>query len=156
MLAYGMSADIVDKYLRLGRISARTSLLKFAKGVIAFFGEQYLRRPTNTYLERLIGQGERHEALIKCIGSGIIALLRGNLNIKDVAEKQNSFSKPWHRLCNDFNVLYHSPVFDDVLHGSSPGVNFTVNGQHYNMGYYLTDGIYPQWTAFIYGFSSTN
>ncbi|XP_048502665.1 uncharacterized protein LOC125498491 [Beta vulgaris subsp. vulgaris] len=42
-----------------------------------------------------------------------------------------------------------SPVFDDVLQGRAPEVNFLVNGTTYNMGYYLTDGIYPRWSTFI-------
>ncbi|XP_048502710.1 uncharacterized protein LOC125498529 [Beta vulgaris subsp. vulgaris] len=127
MLAYGMSADAVDEYLRLGRTNARTTLLKFTEGVIACFGEKYLRRPTNTNLERLLGQGERR---------GFAGMI-GSIDCS----------------CNDLNVLYRSPIFDDVLHWRAPGVNFMVNGQHYSMGYYLTDGIYPQWAAFIQGFS---
>ncbi|XP_021714872.1 uncharacterized protein LOC110682835 [Chenopodium quinoa] len=50
---------------------------------------------------------------------------------------------------NDINVLQHSPMFDDICEGRAPEVSFNVNGNRYNMGYYLTDGIYPKWTAFI-------
>ena len=45
---------------------------------------------------------------------------------------------------NDINVLDRSPVFDDILQGQAPNVNFTVGGYKYTMGYYLSDGIYPE------------
>ena len=46
-------------------------------------------------------------------------------------------------------VLDRSPVFDDVLQGRAPEVDFTINGNNYNMRYYLTDGIYPEWSTFV-------
>jgi hypothetical protein len=42
-----------------------------------------------------------------------------------------------------------SPHFFYALKGQAPWVQFSVNGNEYNTGYYLADGIYPQWAAFI-------
>lgn len=50
---------------------------------------------------------------------------------------------------NDINVLDRSPIFDEFLDGRGPNVQFTVNGSQYNMGYYLADGIYPEWPVFV-------
>uniref|UniRef100_A0A0D3BI88 Uncharacterized protein n=1 Tax=Brassica oleracea var. oleracea TaxID=109376 RepID=A0A0D3BI88_BRAOL len=50
---------------------------------------------------------------------------------------------------NDTNVLDRSPVFDDILEGRAPRVKYVVNGHMYKLAYYLTDGIYPNWSTFI-------
>jgi hypothetical protein len=43
---------------------------------------------------------------------------------------------------NDVNVLHHLYVFDDLESSNIVEVNFTINGNKYNIGYYLADGIY--------------
>ena len=50
---------------------------------------------------------------------------------------------------NNLNILDRSPVFDDIINGIAPEVNFNVNGNQYHLAYYLTDGIYPKWVTFI-------
>jgi hypothetical protein len=50
---------------------------------------------------------------------------------------------------NDINVLNTSNVFFDILEGEAPVVQYSVNSTSHNMGYYLADGIYPEWSTFV-------
>ncbi|GJZ59463.1 ALP1-like protein [Tanacetum coccineum] len=50
---------------------------------------------------------------------------------------------------NDLTVLNNSPLFDDLLDDIPPVVPYEVNGVTFEKGYYLADGIYPQWAAFV-------
>ncbi|GJR68902.1 ALP1-like protein [Tanacetum coccineum] len=50
---------------------------------------------------------------------------------------------------NDVNVLRLSPLFNDLKSGRAPDVLFVANNVPYKRGYYLTDGIYPQWFVLI-------
>uniref|UniRef100_A0A0D3BK64 Nuclease HARBI1 n=1 Tax=Brassica oleracea var. oleracea TaxID=109376 RepID=A0A0D3BK64_BRAOL len=122
-LAYGGGADTVDEYVRLGETTARNCLHQFTAAIIDLFGDEYLRRPTPEDLERLLHKGEQRGF------PGMIGSIDCNMN--------------------DLNILDRSPVFDDIINGVDPEVNFHVNGREYNLAYYLTDGIYPEWATFI-------
>lgn len=50
------------------------------------------------------------------------------------------FRMPWAN--NDLNVMAQSYVFEDLLHGKIPPINFEVNVNQYDMWYYLADGFY--------------
>ncbi|GJZ43248.1 ALP1-like protein isoform X1 [Tanacetum coccineum] len=54
---------------------------------------------------------------------------------------------------NDLTVLNHSPLFDDLLDDIAPVVPLEVNGVTFKKGYYLADGIYPQWAVFVKSFT---
>jgi hypothetical protein len=51
-------------------------------------------------------------------------------------------------------VLNQSPLFIETIKGEAPRVQFSVNGRQYNTGYYLADGIYPEWAAFVKSINS--
>lgn len=52
--------------------------------------------------------------------------------------------------------MHRSTVFHNFLHGNFPNVHFEVNNNPYDMGYFLADGIYPDWPAFVKSPSSCN
>ncbi|GJZ38114.1 ALP1-like protein [Tanacetum coccineum] len=57
---------------------------------------------------------------------------------------------------NDINVLDNSSLFDDLLNDKAPVAPYVVNGVGYEKGYYLADGIYPQWATFVKSFTVAN
>ncbi|GKC87095.1 ALP1-like protein [Tanacetum coccineum] len=49
-----------------------------------------------------------------------------------------------------------APLFDDLLDDKSPVAPFVINGVGFEHGYYLADGIYPQWATFVKSFTIAN
>ncbi|XP_048601378.1 uncharacterized protein LOC111201858 [Brassica napus] len=173
VLAYGSALDAVDEYLRLGATTARLWVENFLEAIINLFGDEYLRRPTPADLQRLLHIGELRGfpgmiGSIDCIywewkncptawkgqysrGSGKPTIVLDAVASYDFWIWHAFFGPPG--TLNDINVLDRSPVFDDIINGRAPQVNFSVNGREYHLAYYLTDGIYPKWTTFIQSIS---
>ena len=61
MLAYGISADYVDEYLKIGESTAMECMKNFAAGVIQLFGEEYLRKATQADVDRLLQVAEARD-----------------------------------------------------------------------------------------------
>ena len=61
MLAYGVSGDFMDEYVRIRETTALQSLKKFVTVVIDVFSEKYLRKPNNENIARLLAHGERRD-----------------------------------------------------------------------------------------------
>nr|GEZ92627.1 protein ALP1-like isoform X1 [Tanacetum cinerariifolium] len=57
---------------------------------------------------------------------------------------------------NDINVLDNSLLFDDLLNDTAHVLSYVVNDVGYEKGYYLADGIYPQWVTFVKSFTVVN
>ncbi|GKE22921.1 ALP1-like protein, partial [Tanacetum coccineum] len=57
---------------------------------------------------------------------------------------------------NDINVLDNSPLFDDIFDDKAPVAPYVVNDVVFEKGYYLADGIYPQWATFVKSFMVAN
>ncbi|XP_074315931.1 uncharacterized protein LOC141652346 [Silene latifolia] len=169
MLAYGDSADRIDEYLRVGESTARECFEYFTNAVISHFRNEYLRIPTVEDTQRLlqIGASRGFSGMLGSIDcmhwkwKNCPNAWKGQFQgrnssptvILEAVASQDLWI--WHSYfgtpgsANDLNVLNRSPVFDALLNGYVPNVNYMVNGNQYDCGYYLTDGIYPKWATFI-------
>nr|XP_043638590.1 uncharacterized protein LOC122609707 [Erigeron canadensis] len=56
-------------------------------------------------------------------------------------------------LFDDIYGLNQSHLFREIIEDTAPDTSFTVNGTDYQNGYYLADGIYPEWGTFVKAFS---
>ncbi|KAL6875691.1 hypothetical protein ACP4OV_013204 [Aristida adscensionis] len=143
---------------------------RFAEGVIEVFGDEYLRHPRSDELEHLLEINEfrgfpgmlgsidcMHWQWEKCPNAWKGMFIRGDHGVPTmILEAVASHDLwIWHAYFgvagsnNDINVLNQSPLFIHELQGEAPQVHFTVNGRQYNRGYYLADGIYPEWAVFV-------
>ena len=68
MLAYGVSGDLIDEYVQIRETTALESLKKFVTAVIDVFSEEYLRKPNNEDIARLLAHGE-HRGFPGMLGS---------------------------------------------------------------------------------------
>ncbi|XP_066167417.1 uncharacterized protein [Oryza sativa Japonica Group] len=170
MLAYGSPADSLDEYLKIGKSTSLQCLDMCARGVIEVFGSEYLRRPTYEDVERILQVNESrgfpgmlgsidcmHWRWEKCPTAWRGQFTRGDYGVPTIILEAVATRdlRIWHAFFgvtgsnNDINVLNQSPLFLDVLKGEAPRVKFSVNGNEYNTGYYLADGIYPKWATFV-------
>ncbi|XP_062088538.1 uncharacterized protein LOC133795105 [Humulus lupulus] len=138
MLAYGAPADYIDEYVRIGETT-----------LYDIFGTEYLRRPNAGDIHRLLQMGEVRgfPGQFTRGDHGRPTIMLEAVTSQDLWIWHAFFGVPGSN--NDLNVLNQSSIFTDILQGQAPTVEFTINGTQYNKGYYLVDGIYPEWGTFV-------
>ncbi|KAI3503237.1 hypothetical protein L1887_31676 [Cichorium endivia] len=170
-LASGITADASDEYLKLAERTVRDTVDWFCACVIEVFGKEYLRKPTARDIEKLYAAHEERHGLPGMLGSldcthwaweKCPTAWKGQFTRGDVGEPTLILEAVasfdlwiWHAYFgvagsnNDRNVLNQSPIFNDIWTGRAPNMSFTVNGHQYKYGYYLCDGIYPDYAPFV-------
>ncbi|GKB96586.1 ALP1-like protein [Tanacetum coccineum] len=111
------------------------------------------------------------KALIVCTGNGKIVQYHGRNNMVEEIKKYPTIMLEvvasqdlwiWHAFFgvaganNDIYILDNSPLFDDLLDDKAPVAPYVINGVGFVKGYYLADGIYPQWSTFVKSFTVAN
>jgi hypothetical protein len=174
LLAYGVSADSLDESFRMAESTSLECLKRFCSAVVSIFSDEYLRAPNAEDIKRLLREGESRGfpgmlGSLDCMHwewKNCPTAWHGQFVGKEktptiILEAVASYDMwIWHAFfgmpgsLNDINVLDRSHLFKDLANGEGPVVNFSVNGNQYNMGYYLTDGIYPAYASFVKSFSN--
>ncbi|XP_070675663.1 protein ALP1-like [Malus domestica] len=134
MFAYGAYADQVDEIARMGKSTILESLMRFFSVIESIYIAEYLRRPTNMDLERLLKKGEMR---------GFPGMI-GSIDYMHWTWK--NCPSAWQGAYGDRKG---SKMFNNVLQRNAPKVTYYVNGHKYNGPYYLADGIYPKWETFV-------
>nr|GEV90273.1 hypothetical protein [Tanacetum cinerariifolium] len=119
--AYGVNASFLDEYMQISERSSRMALDHFCEADMEIYGPEFLRKPTVADIEKLY----RHHEEKHHHGSNPFILL------EDVASQDLWI---WHAFFgvagsnNDINVLYQSPLFNDIKTGRAPEIPFVANG----------------------------
>ncbi|XP_071691438.1 uncharacterized protein [Rutidosis leptorrhynchoides] len=173
-LAYTASADVFDEYLHMGEQTSYDCLNNFCKCVYHLFGPEYLRKPTAQDVQRLTTKHAQIHGFPGMLGSidcmhwrwrNCPARWKGHyargdhgypsIMLEEVASYDGWI---WHAFFgtagsnNDINVLNQSDLFSELLAGEAPPCTYTVNGCTFFKGYYLADGIYPEWSTLVKAF----
>nr|GEZ68545.1 protein ALP1-like isoform X1 [Tanacetum cinerariifolium] len=138
-LAYGVNGNFLDEYMKISERSSRMALDHFFEAVVEIYGSEFLRKPTMTDIEKLYRHHEEKHG--RDHGSNPFILL-------EVVASQDLWI--WHAFFgvagsnNDINVLYQSPLFNDLKAGRASEIPFVSNGVSYPSRYYLANEIYPE------------
>ncbi|XP_062199648.1 uncharacterized protein LOC133902085 [Phragmites australis] len=138
-LAYGVSSDAVDEYVRIGASTTMLSLRKYVQSIVEMFREEYLRAPNETDTARLLAEGE-HRGFPGMLGS-----------IDCMHWVWKNCPKVWHGAytCHTRKPSIVLEAVALLIDGSAPPVSYNINSNRYNMGYYLGDSIYPEWATIV-------
>ncbi|KAF8376731.1 hypothetical protein HHK36_031601 [Tetracentron sinense] len=120
MLAYGMPADAMEEYMRIGESTTVESLKRFCRAIISIHEEEYLGSLTTTDISKLLREEEKR---------GFPGML-GSLDCM-------------HWSWKNCLAAWHGQYISHLTEGRAPPANYTINGHQYTMGYFLADGNYP-------------
>nr|GEZ14319.1 hypothetical protein [Tanacetum cinerariifolium] len=162
-----INASFLDEYMQISGRASHMSLDHFCKAVMDIYGLVYLRKPTVTDIEKLYRRHKEKNGFPGMLESldctdwewfGCTCVFKGPyvkryhgsnpFILLEAVASQDLWI--WYTFFgvvgsnNDINVLYQSPLFNDLKTGRAPEILFVANSVSYPSGYYLVDGIYPQ------------
>nr|GEY92809.1 protein ALP1-like isoform X1 [Tanacetum cinerariifolium] len=166
------SAYFQNEYMQISERSSRKALDHFCQAVMEIYGAEYLRKPTVTDVEKLYRHHKEKHGFQAMLGSldctdwewfGCSYAFKAQYVRRDhglnpfilleAVASQDLWI--WHAFFgvagsnNDINVLYESPLLNDLKTGRALEIPFVANGVTYPSGYYFVDGIYPELATLV-------
>nr|GEU52171.1 protein ALP1-like [Tanacetum cinerariifolium] len=171
-LAYDVHSEFLDEYIQISERTSRTALDHFCQAVMQIYGPEFLRKPTVTDVEKLYLHHEEKHDFPRMLGSldctdwewfGCSYTFKAQYVRRYHGPNPFIFLEAvapqdlwiWHAFFgvagsnNDINILYQSPLFNDLKTGRASKISFVANGVSYRSGYYLVDGIYPELASLV-------
>lgn len=154
LLAYGTAADSVDEYVRCGESTANKILKAFCATIVKIYKDQYLRAPNERDIEKILATNEKrgfpgllgsldctHWEWKNC-PTAWSGQFQGKEGSPTMVLEAVATADLWIWHCffgipganNDINVLHQSPLFDALLQGHTPLIQYVVNGKEYTHG----------------------
>ncbi|XP_028105900.1 uncharacterized protein LOC114304951 [Camellia sinensis] len=169
ILQYGVLADAVDKYIRIGESTTIATLNFFTRSIVATYEAVYLRSPNEVDVARLLQEREQRGFLGMLGSLDCMHWCWDKCPSAQAGAYTGHYHKPtvvleavvtydlwiWHAFfgmpgsLNDITVLDKSPLFSKLTRGRAPAANCIINNYEYTIGYYLADGIYPRWATIV-------
>nr|XP_043639649.1 protein ALP1-like [Erigeron canadensis] len=170
-LVTGNPPDEYDEYLHMVARTGRDSLDQFCDAIIKLYGREYLRRPTQHDVARILQAHEERHHMSGMLGSidcthvewlncprhlkgqytrgdhGVPTIMLEITTSQDLWIWHAYFGAPGSN--NDINVWNQSDLYHMERNDTAPDTSFVVNGREYKRGYYLTDGIYNKYSTFV-------
>ncbi|KAM2197528.1 hypothetical protein ACFX1Q_000917 [Malus domestica] len=146
MMAYGSSADSMDETHGMSESTCLNTLEEFCNTIVQVYKDEYFREPNQEDLNRLLHKAEDRGF------PGMIGSRKPTVVLEVVASYDTWI---WHAFFgvlgsqNDITVLGRSPLFNNLMEGKAPQLDYYINDREYNMGYYLADDIYPKWATLV-------
>jgi hypothetical protein len=148
MLAYGSAADAVDENLEVSEAVALESLRRFCLAVVKCFGPEYLREPSAADMADLLRHNSErgfpgmlgsldcmHWTWHKCPTAHAGQYTGKSKKPTVVLEAWADHTlRIWHcnfgfpGSLNDLNILHRSSLFDSIMEGRAPTVEYAING----------------------------
>ncbi|GJU20196.1 nucleotide-binding alpha-beta plait domain-containing protein [Tanacetum coccineum] len=140
-LAYGTTPDAFDEYLQMSERTARNCLFHFNKCIISLYMVEYLRKPTVEDVENIYNKHLTTHGFPGMLGS-----------IDCMHWEWKNCPVSWQGQYGRGDKKYPT-IMLEVVASQDLWIWHAFFGV---AGYYLADGIYPQWATFVKSFTVAN